>query len=58
MLCQLVKITVHPPEGYPWRAWRTKEGMRTDKIDHTPPCMPRGNVESIAGDPAEVPVNG
>lgn len=37
--CGLVKITVHPPQGVPWRAWRTKAGIRTDKIAHTPPCL-------------------
>jgi hypothetical protein len=24
--CGLVKITVHPPRGLPWREWRTKAG--------------------------------
>ena len=39
--CGLVKITVHPPHGFPWREWRTREG----KIWHgasTPPCLVQG----------------
>lgn len=24
--CGLVKITVHPPQGLPWREWRTRNG--------------------------------
>lgn len=26
--CLLVKITVHPPRGLPWREWRTKDGRQ------------------------------
>jgi hypothetical protein len=54
LACRLTKITVHPPNGLPWRAWRTVGGTRTDKIGATPPCTPSGNVESLAGAPAEV----
>ena len=42
-ICHLVKITVHTPVGFPYRAWRTRAGMRAE-IDHTPPCL----VESPA----------
>lgn len=37
--CGLVKITVHPPIGMPWRLWRTPTGM-VAQIDATPPCVP------------------
>ncbi len=46
-VCGLVKITVHPAQGFPWREWRTKDGKRWVG-DATPPC-----VEAMA--PAEVP---
>jgi hypothetical protein len=26
MFCGLVKITVHPAQGFPWREWRTRHG--------------------------------
>jgi hypothetical protein len=35
--CGLVKITVHPPHGLAYRAWRTASGMRA-QIEHAPPC--------------------
>jgi hypothetical protein len=44
--CHLVKITVHPPFGFPYRAWRTAAGMRAT-IEHTPPCNPI-ECESVA----------
>ncbi|MPZ58455.1 MAG: hypothetical protein GEU91_18575 [Rhizobiales bacterium] len=40
VLCTMVKITVHPPQGLPWREWRTFDG----KVWHgtaTPPCLDR-----------------
>lgn len=37
-LCGLVKITVHPPQGWPWREWRTREGKRWEG-ENTPPCL-------------------
>jgi hypothetical protein len=37
--CKLQKITVHPPQGFPWREWCTVAGMRA-KLDATPPCLP------------------
>lgn len=37
--CGLVKITVHAAEGYPYRAWRTKKGVRFSDYDGlTPTC--------------------
>ena len=36
--CLLVKITVHPVRGLPWREWRTKEGKGWVG-DSTPPCV-------------------
>jgi hypothetical protein len=38
VLCGLVKITIHPPRGLPWREWRTRAG-RTWQGVATPPCM-------------------
>jgi hypothetical protein len=53
--CGMVRITVHPPVAHlPWRAWRTPQGDRTDKIAMTPPCHPSGNVESLIAAPSEV----
>jgi hypothetical protein len=37
-LCSMVKITVHPGRGFPWRAWRTKDG-KLWVGDATPPCL-------------------
>jgi hypothetical protein len=36
--CSMVKITVHPLHGNPWREWRTKDGMLA-QLDATPPCL-------------------
>jgi hypothetical protein len=36
--CGLVKITVHPPSGIPWREWRTRDG-RMWVGEATPPCL-------------------
>jgi hypothetical protein len=38
VLCGLVKLTVMPPQGYPWRAWRTANGQRWDR-EATQPCV-------------------
>lgn len=37
-LCQLKKITVHPPHGFPWREWQHRDGMRA-QLTTTPPCI-------------------
>jgi hypothetical protein len=36
--CGLVKITVHPPKGFAWREWRTRDG-KPWVGDITPPCL-------------------
>lgn len=36
--CHLMKITVHPPHGLPWREWRTKNG-EVWQGTATPPCL-------------------
>jgi len=36
--CGLVKITVHPPQGLPWREWRPKDGPQM-ALSSTPPCL-------------------
>lgn len=45
--CGLVKITVHPPAGFAWREWRTKDGSKWQG-ECTPPCV-------ALSDAAEVP---
>ena len=37
-LCGLTKITVHTPIGYPFRAWRSKSGVRFADTAGTPAC--------------------
>lgn len=37
-LCRMIKITVHPPHGLPWRVWQTAKGMRAT-LATTPPCV-------------------
>lgn len=37
--CGLVRITVHPPHGLPWREWRPKDGPQM-QFEATPPCLP------------------
>lgn len=49
--CLTVKITVHPPHGYPWRLWRQKGGE--DFIAAaTPPCI---EAAQFVDKPSEVP---
>lgn len=36
--CGLVKITVHPPHGLPWREWRHPASAVTFPAGHVPPC--------------------
>ncbi|HXJ00954.1 MAG TPA: hypothetical protein VNH44_07010 [Micropepsaceae bacterium] len=36
--CGLVKITVHKPEGFPYRAFRSKGGVRFPDPGYTPVC--------------------
>lgn len=37
-LCGLVKITVHQPHKYPYRAFRSKGGIRFPDPGYTPVC--------------------
>jgi hypothetical protein len=37
-VCGIIKTTVHPPRGIPFREWRTKDGM-VAQITATPPCL-------------------
>jgi hypothetical protein len=41
--CGLVKITVHPPHGFPWHEWRHRSG-HSIALSATPPCI-TGEVE-------------
>ncbi|HLH95031.1 MAG TPA: hypothetical protein VKW08_07925 [Xanthobacteraceae bacterium] len=36
--CGLVKITMHPPHGLPWREWRHRNGASIP-LTNTPPCL-------------------
>lgn len=46
--CRMVKITVHPPRGFPWHEWRTKDG-KTWQGTSTPPCLdPEPVCEPVA----------
>jgi hypothetical protein len=36
--CGLTRITVHPPVGYPYTAWRRQGSARQFPDDQTPPC--------------------
>lgn len=37
--CQMIKVTVHTPDGKrAWREWRTKDG-KIWQGDATPPCV-------------------
>ena len=36
--CGLVKVTVHPPLGLPWREWRMP-GQVQVQLEATPPCV-------------------
>jgi hypothetical protein len=35
--CNLTKITVIPPHGFPWREWITADGIKS-RGERTPPC--------------------
>lgn len=37
--CGLVKITVHPPQGLPWREWRHPSNPQQFAMAATPPCQ-------------------
>ena len=45
--CGLIRITVHPPQGFPWREWRKAGSDKQFPSDHTPPCNPPGEVSSL-----------
>jgi hypothetical protein len=56
LACSLVMITVHPPTGFPWHEFTMPGASARIKLDHRPPCNPRGLVEDVsAAAPAEVP---
>jgi hypothetical protein len=38
--CGLVRITVHPPQGFPWREWRDRGSSIQYTADRTPECVP------------------
>lgn len=38
MRCGLIKITVKPPEGFPWLEWERPPMLPRFKSELTPPC--------------------
>jgi hypothetical protein len=42
--CGLIRITMHPPGGFPWRAWRHPKSKTDFECQNTPPCS--GEVRS------------
>jgi hypothetical protein len=36
--CRLIRITVHPPGGFPYRAWRHPNSKTEFICERTPPC--------------------
>lgn len=36
--CGIVRVTVHPPRGLPWREWRPR-GCVQIQLSSTPPCL-------------------
>lgn len=41
--CGLVRVTVHPPGGFPWREWRPKDGPQI-RLSTTPPCVGESEI--------------
>jgi hypothetical protein len=39
--CRLVRVTVHPPGGFPFRAWRLPNSKTQFVMGSTPKCEPR-----------------
>ena len=49
--CGVVRITVHPPEGFPWIEWRTGDpGQRQVRRSATPPCAAQPSPPSVNTD--------
>lgn len=38
VLCGIVKVTVHAPNGFAWREWKHPKSDIYFQADHTPPC--------------------
>lgn len=41
-VCSLIRITVHPPHGAPYRLWQYDDGERADGL--TPMCAGEGGA--------------
>lgn len=39
LICSVIKVTVHPPQGYPWNEWRSSDGKYI--AESRPPCVAR-----------------
>lgn len=44
--CPLIRITVHPPHGLPYRLWQYRDGERADGL--TPMCEGEGSQSNGA----------
>jgi hypothetical protein len=45
--CGLIRITMHPPQGFPWPEFMLPESRVRFRMDRTPHCVPKGDVEDI-----------
>lgn len=52
-VCRLVKITVHPPRGFPFLRFRHPGSLAEIELSVTPPC--RADVSVMADAPKEIP---
>lgn len=56
LFCSVTKITVHPPQGYPFRVWMHANGQRF-QMDRRPPCLNASETSpaSAQGDSGDRP---
>jgi hypothetical protein len=40
--CQIVRITMHPPQGFPWPEFILPGKVMSERFDLTPPCHAEG----------------
>jgi len=45
--CGLIKITVHPPRGLPYRRWRHPVTGNEFDLGATPPCLALHEIEEV-----------
>ena len=47
LLCQTIRITVHPPHGLPWPEFILPGATARVALAMTPECQPKGEVETL-----------